>query len=524
MTKKQEIIDNFRITPKNIVSDAVQLVQDMLDGRKKPMLKVNVDATHSGRLTNNRVYPGAKMRKSVDSFMNPKPRPVLKAHNWDEDPIGRVTGARFIKIKDGDAFANDYANPSKGIGSGFIQLDLNIMDSDSIIKFVDGRFAEFSTAQGFDELACSICGNDFLNDHCGHMPGQVYEIEADKKSEPKRFKCYAITGKLKYREISVVNIAGDDETGINSFELIGSDSLDRTSDLVLTCTEDDHEIGSIVLANVDGETVDLISSSQHSSITSGDRKKLTGKVIVAASPLFKNNIKDKGEEMPEDNKPAETTEDQTAKDTTNTDIKVTSDDGSKPNPEAKDEKSKEGVIAPKTETPVTDGKANDDLDTPVLVASLKAMTAQTQSLEAALEGKASEIERLKGQIAEKDSELEQVKKDATDSLTELKSSLAKQLLDSKLVLGKSDVAEVKNTEGYDAKLLEYSDRTVDSLKDAMSDLTIEIVEFKTKRGIDPIKIASESKVENPVSNTKVTEDSSKSTPLNRGQQIESILN
>jgi hypothetical protein len=524
MTKRQEIIDNFRLNPKNLVGDAAELVQDMLDGRKNPTLRLNVDATHSGRLTNNRVYPGSKMKKSVDSFMLPKPRPVLKAHNWDEDPIGRVAGARFIKIKDGDAFSNDYASPSPGLGSGYIQLDLNIMDADSIFKFLDERFTEFSTAQGFDELSCSICANDFLNDHCGHIPGQVYEIETDSKKAPSRFKCYAITGKLKYREVSVVNIAGDDFTGVNSFELVGSDSLDRSADIVISCVEDDHDIGSIVLANAEGETVDLVLSHKHSSITSSDRKKLTGKVIVAASPLFNKNFnEEEGEDMPEDNKPAETTEDQTADDTQNTDTPVTSESDSEPNQKETEDKSTEGVAAPETETPVTNGQANDDLDNTVLAASLKAMTAQIKSVEAERDSKTSEVERLKGQLTEKDSELELVKKNATDSLTELKNSLAKQLLDTKLFLCKTDVAEVKTSDTYDAKLVEYSERTSDSLKDAISDLNIEIIEFKSTKGITASQRAANTEVDNPVSNNPVSEDASTETPLNRDQFIESVL-
>jgi hypothetical protein len=527
MTKKQEIIDNFRLNPKNYVGDAISLVQDMLDSKKAPTLKLNIDATHSGRLTNNRVYPGAKMRKSVDSFMNPKPRPVLKSHDHDSDPIGRVTAAKFIKVKDGDAFARDFINPSKGMGSGFIQLDLDINDADSIIKFVDGRFAEFSTAQGFDSLTCSICGDDLIgtDEFCGHFPGKTYEIEnsLDKRGAPKRYRAYGITGSLAYREVSVVNIAGDDFTGVNSLELIGSDSLKSTSDILLTCYEDDHDIGSIVLANADGETIDLISSPHHSSITASDRKKLTGKVIVAASPLFKNKTEE-GDNMPNDDTAADTeTKTEDAVETKTTDTKVTSDGDSQPNQDAEDTEPKEDVTVPKVEAPKTDGQANDDLDNTVLAASLKAMTVQIKSVEVERDSKASEVERLKGQIVEKDAELERVKTNATDSLTELKGNLAHQLLDSKLFLCKTDVADVQDAEAYKLKLQEYSERTTDSLKDALSDLSIEIVEFKSKKGITVAKAASETKVENPVSNAPNSEDRSKEKPISREQRIESIL-
>jgi hypothetical protein len=537
MTRKQEIIDNFTLASRDLVSDAEQLVQDLIDSGKGPVLQVNVDATHSGRLTNGRVYPGVHMRRSVDTFLKPTPKPVLKNHNSDSDPVGRVSKAKFVKIKDGSAFREDYLNPGDDLGSGFIQLDLNIMDEDAIAKFLDGRFREFSTRQGFDTLNCSICGNNFAQDYCGHHPGSFYELdEGDAKKSnsktAKKYLCYAITGALDYREVSIVNIPGDKHTGINSLELVGTDSLNYTEDFIVTCdSENEHGIGSITLTNGDGEEVNLISAPGHSSVTAKDRKRLTGKVIVAASPLFKDTIlNNEGETMAtKATAAADKTEDATAE-TQETEITVestTSDEDGKPTQDSQTPEPKEGVVAPDAKKTDETGKANDDLDPATLKASLTALAATNRTLEAELEGKASEIERLKGSIATKDEELTRAQASAADSLKETKTALAKQLIDTKLILGKSEVSIVTDSASYTEMLEEYIERSTSSLRDSLSDLTPDLTSFKATNGIATVdSMIAGDPVENPVDNKvvideKETEESPK--PQTRDQLLDSHL-
>jgi len=229
MTRKIEILENFRVEFSNIISDAESLVGDLVDSKKNPKLSMSIDATHSGRLTNNRVYPGKRVRAAVGSWTSPKSKPVLKNHDASQDPIGRVRAAEFVQLKNGRDFDSDYVNPSKGLGSGLIKLSLDIMDPDAIQKFVDGRFTEFSTRQGFTSFQCSFCGNDLAQSMCGHFPGDVIKVE-DEDGETT-YKVYGITGPLDYREVSVVNIPGDKFTGINTMELVGADSMGGVEDL-----------------------------------------------------------------------------------------------------------------------------------------------------------------------------------------------------------------------------------------------------------------------------------------------------
>ena len=174
-----------------------------------------------------RVYPGRHMRDSASTFMEPVPKPVLKHHRDEEDAIGRVSSAEFIQLKNGDAFDFDYREPSEGRGSGFIKLGLDIMDRDAMEQFADGRIRQFSTRQAFQSVHCSICGEDiadsmsFLGSSHEHKVGEVYSSdEAGDTHGDKDYLCYLITGPLTYREVSSVNIPGDDASDINGFEII----------------------------------------------------------------------------------------------------------------------------------------------------------------------------------------------------------------------------------------------------------------------------------------------------------------
>jgi hypothetical protein len=502
MSRKQEIIDNFKLEVGQVVTDAISLVSDLKDSGKRPVLKLNIDATHSGRLTNNRVYPGAVMRDSIDTFLKPTPRPVLKNHDDGSDPIGRVISAEFVQLKSGTAFENDFKRPTEGLGSGFVRLDLNIMDEDAIAKFVDGRFREFSTRQSFDSFLCSYCGNDFAKSFCGHFPGDTV-IEEGKKGKPDReFKVFGITGPLKYREVSVVNIPGDAHTKINELELVSADSFNSPDGWLLTCDNHAGSVGNLVLTDTNGRSeVDLLALGKHTHVTAEDRRRLTGKTIVAVSPYF-----EEGENMSdvktEDNTADETVDNTAAvkEEKNNVDGKTRSSDG-EATKDKEPESSKEGVVAPEKQDGEGSGEANNEgLDADELRAGYKALVTQNKTLESDLTEKTSEIERLKGELGTKKDELETVQTSLADSASQLKELYAKQLLDTRLVLDKPDVSEVKDQESYQACLNKLCERSIDSLKDSLADLSVELIGYKKKAKITTAELAGPEKIENPVSN------------------------
>jgi len=100
-------------------------------------------------------------------------------------------------------------------------------------------------------------------------------------------------------------------------------------------------------------------------------------------------------------------------------------------------------------------------------------------LEAESKDLRSEVERLKGDLVKKDEDIERLRSSASEAQARLKEQTARQLLDTRLFLGKSDVAGIKDLEAYNNKLTEFTKRSIDSLTDALSDLAPEITNFKT---------------------------------------------
>jgi hypothetical protein len=204
---------------KSALADAQDLIDNSDDGVK---LVIQVDATHSGLLTNGRVYPGVHVRRGFRTFFSKEngglsdfDKPVLKHHEHDQDPIGRITGGQFVKTKTGEAFKKDFVTPDTpdkgGRGSGVVRLTAEISDEDAIAKILDGRLVSVSSGHSSNSMTCSLCGKQLLDafaryfgagdeNSCDHIPGRHY------KDDEFKGLCYGITGPLTYHELSFVNI------------------------------------------------------------------------------------------------------------------------------------------------------------------------------------------------------------------------------------------------------------------------------------------------------------------------------
>jgi hypothetical protein len=146
-----------------------------------------VEAIHSGLTRNYTFYPAQNLEKSTDSWTTPYLKPVIKNHNTDEEPNGRVLSATFKQSN---------IAPDKQT----IQLELEIIDPDAIQKVLDGRYQTLSIGGNTSSAVCSICGKDLVKEgYCGHMKGRVYESK----------QAYWIIGEMEFDEISWVNVPAD---------------------------------------------------------------------------------------------------------------------------------------------------------------------------------------------------------------------------------------------------------------------------------------------------------------------------
>ena len=522
MSKKFEIIDSLSIKQKTIVADAESLLNDMHDSGKTPTLSIQIDATHSGRLTNGRVYPGRYMKKSARGFLEPYPKPVLRHHNDEQDAIGRVTGAKFMQLKTGDEFDYDYRSPSKGLGSGFIKISADITAEDAISKVIDGRYQQVSTRQGFSQLNCSICGSDYAStESCEHYPGRSYSIASGSDKKEKEYLCYGITGPLNYREVSFVNIPGDDHAKVTDFEKIHADS---ETPFVIHC--DDKEmwasVDSLVLSD-GSELVDLTATKSRRRVSSEDRKKLTGKSIIAVSPNFNiygegdnmNTLKEDLLEVPTEVATDEpkTSSDHEIQNNENTPDDAAGVDGSEETlEEAPEEIQKEGVEAPieEIQDESVESVSEASLSDEALRASVEALTKSLKDAAVDRSNLSAELDRAKSALSDKEEENGRIRASHNDTIAELKEAYATTLLNSRIFLKKNDVAHVKDEESFSKQIEKYVVRSIDSLKDSISDLTSELSEHNSKKGLKPFaasKVAEE-RVQSPVSNKPANKDSS----------------
>lgn len=174
-------------------------------------LLVDVEATHDGLTKNYTFYPRDEMEKAAKTWLEPYLKPVITHHrNSDffvpaEDPIGRVVRQEF---------KDSVLKP----GHKTILIRHRITDPEAQQKIIDGRYATTSIGAIASSLHCSVCGNNLLENYCGHRRGQTYDYKKDENSPAERKLCYWIVGGLWYEEDSYVNTPADEYAQVVHFE------------------------------------------------------------------------------------------------------------------------------------------------------------------------------------------------------------------------------------------------------------------------------------------------------------------
>jgi S-ribosylhomocysteine lyase LuxS involved in autoinducer biosynthesis len=98
-------------------------------------------------------------------------------------------------------------------GLGYIELIVDVTDSDAIQKVLDRRYLTGSVGASTDSAICSICKKDWAEDEgvCEHRPGEKYEGK----------KCFLIAGNLTYDEYSFVNTPADRHSRVIEVNVAG---------------------------------------------------------------------------------------------------------------------------------------------------------------------------------------------------------------------------------------------------------------------------------------------------------------
>jgi len=185
-----EMVISFAV-PDSDASTICEAVQKETNG-----LYVTVEAIHAGMTKNKTFYPADKLEASAHTWTTPYPKPVIKNHDVDTEPLGRVVEA---------VFKQSALKPS----TYTIQLKLHITDPDAIQKILDGRYLTLSIGGSTNEARCSICNKNIVEEGwCGHLRGRKYDGK----------EAYWILGDMEFEEISFVNVPADENARILSID------------------------------------------------------------------------------------------------------------------------------------------------------------------------------------------------------------------------------------------------------------------------------------------------------------------
>lgn len=196
---KLHITENLNVKPAISNKEGISqiAVTEAKGDGKKLVLKPRIEAIHAGRTRNGNIYPSDKLKgdfklkSGVYSFLYPYPKPMLKNHDHESEPTGRIRNAQFIT----DSRTNRDA----------ILIMPEVTDPDTIEKVLDGRYMTVSIGATTDAAMCNICGTDILKDGwCGHERGETYD----------GVECGWIVGNLYFDECSWVNVPADSEAMI----------------------------------------------------------------------------------------------------------------------------------------------------------------------------------------------------------------------------------------------------------------------------------------------------------------------
>ncbi len=475
-------------------------------------LKVDIDATHSGRITNRRTYPSKVMKKARDSWVSTAnggtsgyDKPVIVNHDLSTPAIGRVLDAKFIALKRGEELDKDYLNPDvRGQGSGLMRLSTLIADKDAIARILDGRYQTVSTGAMVDQYQCSVCNKDMHpwnmygfppsdEDACQHIPGKTYTIKSEDKSIKKL--CFAITRDLDYKEVSFVNLPADEFAKVAS-KPISKDSGD--SDELVICDYEDNAstaLHSFRIYDTEGFEIKPLKDKKAMAVVEKTNKKITS--LEVTEDLNSNSS---------------TEVDQT---TVVIDEKAAKTDSI----DADARESKNGGI--ESSNLKTDNKRSTNM-----TKTVELPVDQANSVFSAL---TSANNTLNGQITQKDEQIAKLNADLAskqETVASLHDSIAKSNAKSAKALATVFVAystlskrkyadSVKDQKTFTEAVEKFATRSIDSLENAIIDMADEVLEslFAKAKSVDAAGIVAEKRVEQP----------NQLTNNNQPQDLQSLL-
>ena len=466
--------DNILYGKPNIIQDSLNLVSDMTASTKPFKLRTTIRATNSGYLLNNRVYPGTRMKDATNTWVHPYNKPIIKNHDEYSEPLGRIVKAEYHQLKTGNDFLKDFVNPDTGddMGSGFITVQAIINDRDAIEKIIDGRYNTVSAGMGFDAAYCNLCGSNFADRHenadvCEHNPGRIYQVEG------RDMQCYAIAGKISYKELSYLNSPA--QPNAKTLSAVS----DASYDAIRTDNENYEPLASygsgsllsLSLSDNDGHTIELLNVGSNNQL-SNVAARIKPKHVFAFGSGEIDNIKDSIM------KPKVTPKAESIIESVMNDAEAVL---TAPAPVAAAEPTAEAKAAAEAAELAKAADLAKATEEAAKAAALKAAPVLDQALTVAFETATKEKDAAIEQSKKLQSTLDTVQalndnlqKENVKLKADAIKDVARQLAMCRINLGKQGAVDITTKEKFDEYVNLLSKRSIESLRDSIIDILPEV--------------------------------------------------
>ena len=221
------------------------------ESETKKGLVIEVAAIHEGMTANHNFYSAAELADSINSWVSPYPKPIIRNHDITDEAIGRVIAAKMDVEEDGTPYS---------------RLQIAITDPTAIEKVLDERYLTGSVGGKAGEALCSACNANWseasaYKNACKHVRGRTYKIDG------KEHKAHLKMGKLSFKEYSIVNAPADSRSGVRAMTTDASKAASDESDGWVTSQ------ARIFAINMDKEEILEYTESEDRNILSTMKKK-----------------------------------------------------------------------------------------------------------------------------------------------------------------------------------------------------------------------------------------------------------
>lgn len=501
--------------------DITELAESVATDKKR--IIIEIASIHSGLTANFNNYSTEELEKSLPTWVQPYPKPILKNHDMESDSMGRVMAARMDQEDD---------------GLPFIRLQVGITGQEAIERCLDERYLTGSVGGKADSAKCSICEVDWAKPTnkpfempCKHQRGKIYNGKL----------AHLNLADLSWVEYSFVNIPADKKSSFRNIKINGSTedtsseegwvkavsfySIDMNKESIMKFSESEEPVDMLTqMKKKEAHTTYLNIKGTFLSVSAFDYQENEEKSLNNENHTTINN--EDGGLMPtqntEENKDMTEVDEEATEDILAVADQLSEDLASPKEEEVVEETTKEKEVAEEVETePVAYLKVytEEDLkeeEATEKLAEEKSEEAPVEQEEVALLEEEKEEEENEV-VKELNSQIEILKTENVRLKKSLHYMLAERVVDAKIAVG------VMESENRSSALEDHAKRTASSLADALRDLGeySYIAPKKSVIEIDDKSLASDK--DNKFVETVLEKEEKKEIVINDAKKLENIF-